>query len=143
MYLVVFFSHFHGNKSHKKYSSKINISINKTTTEKEKLSSFPLSLVHSQKLITFFFACSKGRPQPKILWHRDGEEISGVSHTSTENGVTTVVNQLFLGTVSREFYGSKLQCRAQGSKLIPYVMKEVVIQVHCKLNCSNNYNQGN
>lgn len=60
-------------------------------------------------------------------------EIAGVSHTSTENGITTVVNQLLLGTVSRELYGSKLQCRAQGSKLIPSVVKEVVIQVHCKI----------
>ncbi|KAL5283451.1 hypothetical protein ACFFRR_005995 [Megaselia abdita] len=81
-----------------------------------------------------FLSCQVmgGRPQPKILWYRDGVEIAGVSHSSTENGITTVVNQLLLGTVSRELYGSKLQCRAQGSKLIPSVVKEVVIQVHLK-----------
>ena len=43
-----------------------------------------------------------------------------------------MVNQLFISTVTRDFFGSKLQCRAAGSKLVPAVSKEVAIQVHRK-----------
>uniref|UniRef100_A0A182SJ60 Ig-like domain-containing protein n=1 Tax=Anopheles maculatus TaxID=74869 RepID=A0A182SJ60_9DIPT len=43
-----------------------------------------------------------------------------------------MVNQLFISTVTRDFFGSKLQCRAAGSKLVPAVSKEVAIQVHLK-----------
>lgn len=66
-----------------------------------------------------------------MTWWRDDTEIAGVSHPSADEGLSAMVNQLFIGTVTRELYGSKFQCRAQGSKLIAPVIKEITIQVHC------------
>ncbi|XP_055679203.1 hemicentin-1 isoform X3 [Lutzomyia longipalpis] len=81
-----------------------------------------------------FLSCqvSGGRPPPKVTWWRNSEEISGISHPSADIQTTTVVNQLFIGNITREFLGTRLQCRAQGSKLIPPVVKEFAIQVHLK-----------
>lgn len=59
-------------------------------------------------------------------------EISGISHPSADEGLAAMVNQLFIGTVTRDFYGTRLECRAQGSKLLQAVVKEVTVQVHCK-----------
>lgn len=73
-----------------------------------------------------------GRPQPKVTWWRDGVEIAGMSHPSADEGLAAMVNQLFISTVTRDFYGSKLECRAQGSNLIEAVIREVTVQVHCK-----------
>lgn len=60
-------------------------------------------------------------------------EISSLSHPSADEGVQAIVNQLFIGRVTREYLGAKLQCRAQGSKLVGAVVKEVTVQVHCEL----------
>ncbi|XP_055373639.1 B-cell receptor CD22 [Condylostylus longicornis] len=81
-----------------------------------------------------FLSCevSGGRPRPKVTWWRDDVEIAGSSQPSADEVSSAVVNQLFIGTITREYYGSKLQCRAQGSKLIEPVVKEVTIQVHLK-----------
>ncbi|XP_055853448.1 hemicentin-1 isoform X2 [Episyrphus balteatus] len=73
-----------------------------------------------------------GRPPPKVTWWRDDKEMIGASHSSVEEGVAVMVNQLLIGTVTREYYGSKIQCRAQGTRLIPPVEKDVTIQVHLK-----------
>lgn len=43
-----------------------------------------------------------------------------------------MLNQLFISTVTRDYYGSKLECRAQGSNLIEPIVKEITVQVHCK-----------
>ncbi|CRL07814.1 CLUMA_CG020768, isoform A, partial [Clunio marinus] len=62
-----------------------------------------------------FLSCSVtgGRPPPKVTWWRDNiEMISSVSHPSAD-GASAVVNQLFIGTVTRDFYGTRLECRAQ------------------------------
>lgn len=82
----------------------------------------------------FVLSLFKGRPPPKVTWWRDGSEIIGTSHPSADEGLAAMVNQLFVGTVNRDYFGSKLECRAQGSKLIPPVVKEVTIQVHCNYN---------
>uniref|UniRef100_A0A4Y0B5I7 Ig-like domain-containing protein n=1 Tax=Anopheles funestus TaxID=62324 RepID=A0A4Y0B5I7_ANOFN len=81
-----------------------------------------------------FLSCqvSGGRPPPRVTWWRDGVEISSTSHPSAVEGTSAMVNQLFISTVTRDFYGTKLQCRAAGSKLVPAVSKEVAIQVHLK-----------
>ncbi|XP_053660841.1 nephrin [Anopheles marshallii] len=81
-----------------------------------------------------FLSCqvSGGRPPPRVTWWRDGVEISSTSHPSAVEGTSAMVNQLFISTVTRDFFGSKLQCRAAGSKLVPAVSKEVAIQVHLK-----------
>ncbi|GAB0094140.1 Immunoglobulin-like domain [Sergentomyia squamirostris] len=81
-----------------------------------------------------FLSCqvSGGRPQPKVSWWRDGEEISGISHPSADVQAATVVNQLFIENITREYLGTRLQCRAQGSKLVEAVVKEFSIQVHLK-----------
>lgn len=80
----------------------------------------------------FLFLKKKGRPQPKITWWRDGIEIAGTSHPSADEGLSAMVNQLFISTVTRDYYGSRLECRAQGSHLIEPVVKEVTVQVHCE-----------
>ncbi|XP_058056179.1 hemicentin-1 [Anopheles bellator] len=81
-----------------------------------------------------FLSCqvSGGRPPPRVTWWRDGVEISSTSHPSAVEGAAAMVNQLFISTVTRDFFGSKLQCRAAGSKLVAAVSKEVSIQVHLK-----------
>ncbi|XP_038106447.1 hemicentin-2 isoform X3 [Culex quinquefasciatus] len=81
-----------------------------------------------------FLSCqvSGGRPAPRVTWWHDGVEISGTSHPSAVEGAAAMVNQLFMGTVSRDLYGAKFVCRAAGSKLVPPVSKEVAIQVHLK-----------
>lgn len=73
-----------------------------------------------------------GRPQPKVTWWREGVEIAGTTHPSADEGNPAMLNQLFISTVTRDYYGSKLECRAQGSNLIEPVVKEITVQVHCK-----------
>lgn len=60
-----------------------------------------------------------------------------MSHPSADEGLAAMVNQLFVGTVTRDYYGSKLECRAQGSKLVTPMVKEVSTQVYCKYNSLN------
>ncbi|XP_073817369.1 motor axon guidance molcule sidestep isoform X4 [Musca autumnalis] len=73
-----------------------------------------------------------GRPPPKVTWWMGDTELIGTSHTSTEEGATVIVNQLLIGTTPRDYYGEKIQCRAQGTKLIEPVTKEVALQVYLK-----------
>ncbi|XP_053970042.1 hemicentin-1 [Anastrepha ludens] len=73
-----------------------------------------------------------GRPAPKVTWWRDDMELIGTSHTSVEEGATVMVNQLLIGTTTRDYFGAKIECRAQGTKLIAPVIKEVTVQVHLK-----------
>ncbi|XP_058985575.1 uncharacterized protein LOC109612281 isoform X2 [Musca domestica] len=73
-----------------------------------------------------------GRPPPKVTWWMGDTELIGTSHTSTEEGATVIVNQLLIGTTPRDYYGAKIQCRAQGTKLIEPVTKEVALQVYLK-----------
>lgn len=85
--------------------------------------------------LTLIFSCLRwcaGRPQPKVTWWREGVEIAGTSHPSADEGNPAMLNQLFISTVTRDYYGSKLECRAQGSNLIEAVVKEITVQVHCK-----------
>lgn len=65
-----------------------------------------------------------------MTWWHDNVEIGTLSHPSADEGVQAIVNQLFIATVTRDFLGTKLQCRAQGSKMVPAVVKEVTVQVH-------------
>ncbi|KAJ6639885.1 Hemicentin-2 [Pseudolycoriella hygida] len=78
-----------------------------------------------------FLSCqvTGGRPQPKVTWWRDGVEIAGTSHPSADEGNPAMLNQLFISTVTRDYYGSKLECRAQGSNLIGAVVKEITVQI--------------
>lgn len=85
-----------------------------------------------------WFCCSSsfssvaGRPPPKVTWWRDGNELIGTSHTSVEEGATVMVNQLLIGTTTRDYYGARIECRAQGTRLLEPVTKDVTVQVHCK-----------
>ncbi|XP_062703212.1 uncharacterized protein LOC109406630 isoform X3 [Aedes albopictus] len=81
-----------------------------------------------------FLSCqvSGGRPPPRVSWWHSDKEISGTSHPSAIDGAAAMVNQLFLGTVTRELYGAKFRCKAAVSKLIQPLSKEVSIQVHLK-----------
>ncbi|XP_017847434.1 sialoadhesin isoform X1 [Drosophila busckii] len=73
-----------------------------------------------------------GRPPPKVTWWRDGNELIGTSHTSIEEGATVMVNQLLIGTTTRDYYGARIECRAQGTRLLEPVSKDVTVQVHLK-----------
>ncbi|XP_032596074.1 nephrin isoform X2 [Drosophila grimshawi] len=73
-----------------------------------------------------------GRPPPKVTWWRDGHEMIGTSHTSVEEGATVMVNQLLIGTTTRDYYGARIECRAQGTRLLEPVTKDVTVQVHLK-----------
>ncbi|XP_023171017.2 nephrin [Drosophila hydei] len=73
-----------------------------------------------------------GRPPPKVTWWRDGNELIGTSHTSVEEGATVMVNQLLIGTTTRDYYGARIECRAQGTRLLEPVTKDVTVQVHLK-----------
>lgn len=79
-----------------------------------------------------FFSTFTGRPPPKVTWWRDGNELIGTSHTSVEEGATVMVNQLLIGTTTRDYYGARIECRAQGTRLLEPVTKDVTVQVHCK-----------
>lgn len=95
--------------------------------EKSKTFSHIFSKLNSRHLVMFL-----GRPAAKVTWWRDNVElISSVSHPSAD-GASAVVNQLFIGTVTRDFYGTRLECRAQTSKLLQPVVKEITVQVHCE-----------
>ncbi|KRK04311.1 uncharacterized protein Dyak_GE10563, isoform C [Drosophila yakuba] len=73
-----------------------------------------------------------GRPPPKVTWWRDDTELIGTSHTSVEEGATVMVNQLLIGTTTRDFYGIRIECRAQGTRLVDPVRKDVTVQVYLK-----------
>ncbi|XP_043948904.1 nephrin isoform X2 [Drosophila biarmipes] len=73
-----------------------------------------------------------GRPPPKVTWWRDDTELIGTSHTSMEEGTTVMVNQLLIGTTTRDFYGIRIECRAQGTRLVEPVRKDVTVQVYLK-----------
>ncbi|KAI8044329.1 hypothetical protein M5D96_000483, partial [Drosophila gunungcola] len=73
-----------------------------------------------------------GRPPPKVTWWRDDTELIGTSHTSVEEGATMMVNQLLIGTTTRDFYGVRIECRAQGTRLVEPVRKDVTVQVYLK-----------
>ncbi|XP_017041692.1 nephrin isoform X3 [Drosophila ficusphila] len=73
-----------------------------------------------------------GRPPPKVTWWRDDTELIGTSHTSVEEGATVMVNQLLIGTTTRDFYGARIECRAQGTRLVDPVRKDVTVQVYLK-----------
>ncbi|XP_020799850.1 nephrin isoform X1 [Drosophila serrata] len=73
-----------------------------------------------------------GRPPPKVTWWRDNTELIGTSHTSVEEGATVMVNQLLIGTTTRDFYGARIECRAGGTRLVDPVRKDVTVQVHLK-----------
>ncbi|KAH8288367.1 hypothetical protein KR054_001703 [Drosophila jambulina] len=73
-----------------------------------------------------------GRPPPKVTWWRDNTELIGTSHTSVEEGATVMVNQLLIGTTTRDFYGARIECRAGGTRLVEPVRKDVTVQVHLK-----------
>ena len=68
-----------------------------------------------------------------MTWWRDNIELlAGSSHPSADEGASAIVNQLFIGTVPRDYYSTRLECRAQGSKLLQPISKEITVQVHCK-----------
>lgn len=64
-------------------------------------------------------------------WHNGSEIKSSANHFSSET--SEVVSQLFIENVTREYYGSKFECRAQNSKVLSPVVKEILVQIHCKL----------
>ncbi|CAD6993844.1 unnamed protein product [Ceratitis capitata] len=63
-----------------------------------------------------------GRPAPKVTWWRDDVELKGTSHTSVEEGATVMVNQLLIGTTTRDYFGAKIDAGGE----------EVTVQVHLK-----------
>lgn len=86
----------------------------------------------------FFLSCqvSGGNPAPKVSWWRSDVEIPGTSHHSIVTGA--IINNILMRAIPRDYYATKLICRAQGSPLIDPVEKEVTVQLHCKLNIGKN-----
>lgn len=80
----------------------------------------------------FFLSCqvSGGNPPPKVSWWRSDVEIPGTTHQSIVTGA--IINNILMRAVPRDYYATKLTCRAQGTTLIDPVEKEVTIQLHRK-----------
>lgn len=81
----------------------------------------------------FFLSCqvSGGSPPPKVNWYdRAGVEIPGTSHQSIVTGA--IINNILIRAIPRDYYATKLTCRAQGTNLIAPVEKEVTVQLHRK-----------
>lgn len=80
----------------------------------------------------FFLSCqvSGGNPPPKVTWWRADVEIPGTTHQSIVTGA--VINNILMRAVPRDYFATKLTCRAQGTPLIKPVEKEVTIQLHRK-----------
>lgn len=80
----------------------------------------------------FFLSCqvSGGSPSPKVCWYRADVEIPGTSHQSIVTGA--IINNILIRAVPRDYYATKLTCRAQGTTLIAPVEKEVTVQLHRK-----------
>lgn len=80
----------------------------------------------------FFLSCqvSGGLPPPKVSFWRADVEVPGTSHQSIVTGA--VINNILIRAVQRDYYATKLTCRAQGTTLIPAVEKEVTVQLHRK-----------
>ncbi|XP_026468220.1 hemicentin-2-like, partial [Ctenocephalides felis] len=79
-----------------------------------------------------FLSCqvTGGLPRPEITWWRDGILLDGV--VDTDKNADTAVNQLLLRSIGRDMYGSKLECRAQGSYLIPPVVRIIHLRIYLK-----------
>lgn len=97
--------------------------------------------VYSQLVVKYIFCVAMnfpglGHPLPKVTWWRDGVELN---HLTDHEGLSAMVNHLTISTVTRDLYGTKLECRAQGSELIEPVTKEVTVQVHRKCLITNEY----
>lgn len=82
----------------------------------------------------FFLSCqvSGGSPSPKVNWYRNDVEIPGTSHQSIVTGA--IINNILIRAVPRDYYATKLTCRAQGTNLIAPVEKEVTVQLHREYN---------
>lgn len=81
----------------------------------------------------FFLSCqvNGGNPPPKVTWWRSDVEIPGTTHQSIVTGA--VINNILMRAVPRDYYATKLTCRAQGTPLIDPVIKEVTVQLHREL----------
>lgn len=89
---------------------------------------------HPGASLFFFCCCCCSTPCYAISrqrWHNGSEIKSSANHFSSET--SEVVSQLFIENVTREYYGSKFECRAQNSKVLSPVVKEILVQIHCKL----------
>lgn len=80
----------------------------------------------------FFLSCqvNGGNPPPKVSWWRSDVEIPGTSHQSIVTGA--IINNILMRAVPRDYYATKLKCKAQGTTLIDPVEKEVTVQLHRK-----------
>lgn len=81
----------------------------------------------------FFLSCqvNGGNPPPKVSWWRSDVEIPGTTHQSIVTGA--IINNILMRAVPRDYYATKLTCRAQGTPLIDPVIKEVTVQLHREL----------
>lgn len=73
-----------------------------------------------------------GRPLPKVTWWKGENELKSASHTSFDKSDTVIVNQLLISNLSRDYFGSKFECRAQGSEMVKAVVKEISVQIYRK-----------
>lgn len=71
-----------------------------------------------------------GKPRPKVTWWHGNKLLDGVVDTSS-NSFTTV-NQLIISHLSRDFKGSRLECRATSSEVDGYIIRSIPLVVYCE-----------
>lgn len=69
-----------------------------------------------------------GYPAPNVTWYRDGK----LWDNTFKAGASSAVNEMKLRNLSRSELMATFQCKAQNTKLIPPIVRKIVIDLYRK-----------